>query len=388
MYAVVTFTVLFFVLLNGARNAKCLQASNVTDSLQPIDFEKEFPFLIFRELNMLNQIYKFNDSFYANLFMDEVCLFQSSIRACNWNNSRLIMSAGCCKCDCADDCFYLGTCCEGKPKPDSLSVERGKVASPRHEICLSTTVTGSRPKELPLPSLSYLLVQSCSDNFLDTDISTKCLSGQNSSDAEAWTPVRDINNDIDYANVFCAKCNFISSEDPLKSWPTELSCLNQAAAIKTLIYVTNLSELIERVMRLQGTCTVSWLPPGNTTRACVLDDNVVSRCYSFQNTVLEHLCLTGPRDLYAALGHVFKNVYCFLCSGDASDLSACLADGDGTEFGGIPVYKTVFASLIDFTGRTRSGVSKTDPNGRKCERGLQYFQSIVSTIYGVVLPDT
>lgn len=221
----------------------------------------------------------------------------------------------CCGCSCDLECHTVGNCCYG----DMGVVTDGKLYGGREyltlnkELCMKPLLTGGRPRDW---SKSYLFVKECAENYTGPETiwcETESLT------IESLTPVYGKQTGLNYANVHCAACNFISRDDTLP-WQPIIKCVQDFDVLS----VTDDEISFLQKMQTSPDCALTWshLEDG-LVKDCVLDIDVIKTCdpeimLSFppKFTNVTDLCQDTPFLLYSSSHHSYKNPYCFLCNNE------------------------------------------------------------------------
>ena len=221
----------------------------------------------------------------------------------------------CLRCDCSDECFLKGNCCQGKTYPPAQQ--------PVNRTCTQTFidfVPDVYYGKIIYKNASYILkltdISLCIDETME-----KCLH-PNSTLLTEFTPVFDKSKRIHYRNKFCAQCDGAVEANTL-SWPARISCYYKWP--NTLRYFLKLDDnddlqVLESVR--ERTCTIAWEPPEwETAQWCVHTDDIITTCppnahFAFYETEECDSRLTNDT-VHAPIfqeGALFKNVACAYCN--------------------------------------------------------------------------
>lgn len=225
----------------------------------------------------------------------------------------------CCPhCECSDNCFTTGTCChdkfhQGKKYTEFTNRDIGFNSLDSNLKQCHYAYSGGGESTLNSIMLfadikSYLIIKSCSKNASGNGDIQRCIYPR-SDHLEDLTPVYSNQTHLNYANIFCAACNFVT--EGITRWNSYLKCSMET--LNNDMRIINDYEINFTTIKIPKSCFMSWLPPNENYTRCIKYSKIISTCSpECSSAKLDFLC----DHIYAPVfyrNEIFQNVFCLVC---------------------------------------------------------------------------
>ena len=257
----------------------------------------------------------------------------------------------CCEaCSCDEDCYVTNDCC-----PDIIEY----VLDETEVVNINDNPRRCNQVEYPLNPMteldieSYEMISMCPSDYSDDSVKEKCERRYDEQDPlqpnEVYNadiveiiPVSDNTTLIPYKNINCAICSEINVNQVVP-WDTEVVCSKH----EPFLFHNGKAEL--RWLSARNDCRLSYTTPDPVKPGAKQCDYLIDRCnstwlYHEKNPFLERACAS-----YTSVYKHYKNVHCYLCSGNTEESFAdeCFLTphGEIVGFTGILHFKEILPDL-------------------------------------------